>query len=38
METGRLILADTAAALLGSARVKEAYLGIAAGSAGGTDE
>lgn len=38
METGRLTLTGTAAALLRSPRVKEAYLGIAAGSVGGTDE
>lgn len=33
LETGRIALAGTAAALLHSPRVKEAYLGIAAGSA-----
>jgi branched-chain amino acid transport system ATP-binding protein len=35
IETGRLTQTDSAAALLRSPRVKEAYLGIAAGSAGG---
>jgi len=38
IETGRLTLADTAAALLRSPRVKEAYLGIAAGSADAAQE
>ncbi|HKX19767.1 MAG TPA: ABC transporter ATP-binding protein [bacterium] len=34
METGRIVLGDAANALLRSPRVKEAYLGVAAGSAG----
>jgi branched-chain amino acid transport system ATP-binding protein len=38
VETGRLTLAGTAAALLRSPRVKEAYLGIAAGSADAAQE
>jgi branched-chain amino acid transport system ATP-binding protein len=38
IETGRLTLTDTAAALLRSPRVKEAYLGIAAGSADAAQE
>jgi branched-chain amino acid transport system ATP-binding protein len=38
IETGRLTLAATAAALLRSPRVKEAYLGIAAGSADAAQE
>ena len=34
METGRIVLGGAAGALLRSPRVKEAYLGVAAGSAG----